>query len=113
VGGLGPNFVVAGSACAAMLKAEFEISPQTAPICIAALGKGGTCEGGMTVGALRAVMASIWETLAKDLVVPYRPEKNYMRGPGAKCREMEDEVLVRAKSEAGSGRSTRRRGRAT
>jgi hypothetical protein len=35
---------------------------------------------------LLSVVAMLWRTLRRDLTDPYRPELQYMRGPGPKWR---------------------------
>jgi hypothetical protein len=55
----------------------------------------------MVAGALRAVLGSIRERLVKDLLMSYRPEKYYMRGPGPKCSEKKIANLIWADNRPG------------
>ena len=60
----------------------------------------------MRLGALRAVLESILERLTKNVVLRYRPEKFYMRGPGPKCSEKGTRVLIWAENARHVGRQS-------
>ena len=36
--------------------------------------------------SFRRTAAALWQSIAKDLFDPYRPELHYMRGPGPRWR---------------------------
>lgn len=53
-------------------------------------------------------VAALWRELHKGLRDPYRPERNYMRGPGPKWRERHG--LPRANRPIASGKALERAG---
>ena len=47
-----------------------------------------------TAPGLAAVVAALFQNLAKALFDPYRPELHYMRGPGPKWHAKHDQTFV-------------------